>query len=297
MSFFSSIILCYVINENGNFCYRFNSGKNLTNHSIPFLYSTVGGKDDSFRFRIDEDKGLSVWIHDSSSPPKTQFLNHDGNEILASADYTNHLIVHKVVEKSLGKPYNQCYKNVSDFEFDKKIIDYIQMKGEAYIQANCFELCFDLDYIENNPCNCTILTLGNVWSECFINNRVKSIANCTSDYKIFFYKNSLAEKCAKYCPLECDSISYSVTANSYTSKQRSGKNDVIVYVFFRSLKYTLISQQPKMQEFDLISNIGGIFGLFIGLSFVTLFEIAEILLQILFTFFNFNIIDVDSTKI
>ena len=29
------------INENGKHCYRFNSGKNLTNHSIPFFYSTI----------------------------------------------------------------------------------------------------------------------------------------------------------------------------------------------------------------------------------------------------------------
>jgi hypothetical protein len=36
-------------------------------------------------------------------------------------------------------------------------------------------------------------------------------------------------------------------------------------VFFENLDYTLISQKPKLEMFELISNIGGLFGLFLGL--------------------------------
>ncbi len=39
---------------------------------------------------------------------------------------------------------------------------------------------------------------------------------------------------------------------------------------------------PKTKIFDFISNIGGILGLFIGSSFVTLFEIGELLIEISF---------------
>ena len=38
----------------------------------------------------------------------------------------------------------------------------------------------------------------------------------------------------------------------------------------------------------MISNIGGIFWLFIGISFVIIFEIAEILIEILFSLFQRN---------
>ena len=41
----------------------------------------------------------------------------------------------------------------------------------------------------------------------------------------------------------------------------------------------MLSQSPKEIEFDLISSIGGICGLFIGVSFVSLFEIGEILIE------------------
>jgi hypothetical protein len=45
-------------------------------------------------------------------------------------------------------------------------------------------------------------------------------------------------------------------------------------------------QIQKEKEFDLLSNIGGILGLFIGVSFVTLFEIGELLIEILLFIFK-----------
>ena len=59
-------------------------------------------------------------------------------------------------------------------------------------------------------------------------------------------------------------------------------NYTTIQVYYRSLKYTWIGEQAKMNIFDIISNIGGTLGLFVGLSFVSLFEITEILLEALF---------------
>ena len=59
------------------------------------------------------------------------------------------------------------------------------------------------------------------------------------------------------------------------------KNLIIIYVYYKELKYTLISQQPKTEIFDLISKIGGILGLFMGISFMSLIEILEILFEIM----------------
>ena len=91
-----------------------------------------------------------------------------------------------------------------------------------------------------------------------------------------FYKNKLRKVCEKYCPLECDSVSYTLLENSFRlNDSLTGFN-----VYFRSLQYTLITQDPKMTIFDLFSNIGGLLGLFVGLSFASLFEIIELLIQI-----------------
>ena len=53
-------------------------------------------------------------------------------------------------------------------------------------------------------------------------------------------------------------------------------------VFHRSLKYISISQQAKTKPEQLVSNLGGYLGLFVGLSFISLFEIIEIIIEVAF---------------
>jgi hypothetical protein len=52
------------------------------------------------------------------------------------------------------------------------------------------------------------------------------------------------------------------------------------------LKYTKYSEIPKTEPFNFISELGGILGLFIGCSFVTLFELAEVLIEICFIIYG-----------
>lgn len=109
-----------------------------------------------------------------------------------------------------------------------------------------------------------------VWAKCYINN-VKKIQDCTFDYETKIFSRNSIYKCSFYCPHQCDEVSYSVSSLNTTSNITSFR------VFYRSLFHTTITQTPKMQIFDLISNIGGLFSLFIGISFVTIFEIFELI--------------------
>ena len=112
------------IHETNGQCYRFNSGKNLNNQLIQFYNSTIGGKYDSFRLKIEYHYGLIIWIHDHSLPPRTQICNnHDGTQLYASPKFETHFIIDKIVDKSLEKPYNPCYKDFSNFELNRTIID------------------------------------------------------------------------------------------------------------------------------------------------------------------------------
>jgi hypothetical protein len=51
-----------------------------------------------------------------------------------------------------------------------------------------------------------------------------------------------------------------------------------LYIYYDDLRYTSISQQPKMMFFDLISSIGGLFGLFLGASFLSFADLVEVIL-------------------
>lgn len=200
-------------------CYRFNSGKNKTGHSIPIENSYIGGKDDAFALDIYAPDGLEIWIHNTSSPPKLDlYNNHNGDLIFASAASETLIVIDKTNDEKLGLPYNNCFKDVSKFPLNKTIIDYIQERNESYSHNNCLELCFDLKYILDNPCNCTKASLGNVWEQCWRTIEKCNKEGCTFQYKENFYKESILGKCSEYCPIECDTVKFSVSVSSVTKK-------------------------------------------------------------------------------
>ena len=262
--------------------FRFNNGKNFSNHSIPILNSTIGGIDDSLSIRIDKNQDMAIWIHNRTQPPSFIYENshYKGRIFISSNSYTE-VTIERVVEIKLGEPYNDCLDDVSKFKYNKTIINYIRKSKQTYSQQKCLELCFDIDYIETNRCNCTNSTVGNVWQNCWINLENKTKNTCTWKHKIDFYSKSIVEKCASYCPLECTSISFNIQTSTM-----SNYNSTRVRIYYGSLKYTLILQEAKMHFIDMISNIGGTFGLLIGFSFITFFEIFELLVEITIRILN-----------
>ena len=189
----------------------------------------------------------------------------------------------KQLKKNQGHLTITALKNVRTFPQNTTIIDYLNSTNVAYKQTNCLKLCYDIYYIKNNPCNCTNTKLGRVWEDCFEKNEKLNLTGCTYLDKVNYFRELTANKCQQYCPLECDSVSYSVQQKSFLIE-----NDMYFYVYFESLKYTSISQTSKLKGFDLFSNVGGILGLFIGVSFVSFFEICELFVEIVFIFFEKN---------
>ena len=105
-----------------------------------------------------------------------------------------------------------------------------------------------------------------------------------------FYSANLTNTCSQYCPLECNTNFYSYVINtihnSESDQNSTGNDGVKICIYYRSLYFNIITQQPKMQIFDVISTVGCILGLFVGMSFVSVFELIEIFLEVVFVFFN-----------
>ena len=132
--------------------------------------------------------------------------------------------------------------------------------------------------------------------------------------KVFeeFFATDVFEVCEPHCPLECNTLTYTVSAsfskfpNYYyftqlinnpkiTSKYPPGynityndiQNSVIAFnVYYDDLKYTTITENPSVSSIDLISNMGGILGLFIGVSFLSFIEPLEMIMEIIFILFE-----------
>jgi hypothetical protein len=61
---------------------------------------------------------------------------------------------------------------------------------------------------------------------------------------------------------------------------------IYIRIYYDDLKYTWINQQPKIELFGLISNIGGSLSLFVGISFISFLEFFEITFEFIYNFFK-----------
>ncbi len=74
---------------------------------------------------------------------------------------------------------------------------------------------------------------------------------------------------------------------SFHLTETASKHDTLKFkVYFKELKYTLMSQQPQMELSNLISNTGGILGLFLGISFLSFIELVELAIIIMYSVFD-----------
>jgi hypothetical protein len=250
-------------------CFRFNSGKNMSNHEIPIKNSIQGGRFDSLQLIIDQpEQGLFIWIHNRTIP-----LYSPEDAILVTLGLQNEITIEKTIESKLGEPHNQCLKDFTRFEKNKTIINSILKDSLSYTQRMCFDKCFDLVFLKENSCGCREPLS---FIDCLKN---ETLRECSSNYLNEFNKKNLNEECSDYCPLECDSISFSYSIHTQLNSENF--TNTMIKIFYKTLKYTSIVQQSKIEPTQLISNLGGYLGLFVGLSFVSLFEIAEIIIQIL----------------
>ena len=140
----------------------------------------------------------------------------------------------------------------------------------------------------------------------------KSIIACFEKVFQEFFNKNVYEVCHPHCPLECNTISYGITTSFakypnqihyenllnntlVTSKYPDGysityddmqKSVIAFNVYYDDLKYSVITEVPKTSPTDLISNMGGLLGLFIGLSFLSFGELVEMFLEVLFIIFE-----------
>ena len=288
-------------------CFKFNG------NSSKILKSTQPGPMNSLQIELFignyydinqllSTNGVHVFINNQTC---TVTRSNDGIDV-PSGSHTN-IMLDRTFNLKLENPYNDCKSNLNSIDsFDSLYFKEIIKSNRTYTQKDCFDLCLQDSLIytcgcysaQFNPLNSTKQCLNAIQVVCVIKQTKK------------FYNSDFSLNCSNYCPLECESINYSVrmsfadypnpryaneaVLNSPMKSQISNnttydilkKSMVSINVFYSDLKYTSVSQIPKLSLEDLISNIGGILGLFIGISFLSFIEIIEMILVILFIIFE-----------
>jgi hypothetical protein len=254
--------------------------------------------------------GIQVVVHNHSMDPRYYGgISSDGSEI--SPGFSTNLIVNRVFNYKLENPFNPCDKNLTSIDsYDSDIFRFmIKSSNYSYRQKDCFDYCIANQMIIN--CNLDI-ELSNYINILEYYEKNETQMNCIINTYNDLVHGKINDICIPLCPLECDSISYEISTSfskfpklKYANELKNNKkikskyplgynityddllkNMIAFNVYYNDLKYTKISQIPKTLLVDLISNMGGILGLFIGISFLSFGELIEMLLEVLFILFD-----------
>jgi len=288
----------YFSYDYGN-CYQFNTGYNYTNSPIPLLKQSregsqfglsliVGPIVNQNEFLSSFSDGMVIFIHNQSYPPSAS------SAIRIEMGKETNIAVERTFTTNQPSPYTEC-QDLSSFQ--SELYNLVLKSNYSYRQTDCFDLCLQREII--NACEC-------YWTKYTRMYDAEPCLNVTQFECIYYISNDFEqEKCSSECPLECNSVTYHYSLSSLSFPSQSFYNKfysdpiyinvtmkyginistlesfqkyyLMLNVFYPYLEYTQITETAKFTWIDLLSQIGGSLGMFLGFSIFHLIEIVEIL--------------------
>lgn len=218
-------------------CYKFNGGRNGSNHEVDILKSTQFGAYSGLTLQLNMLKRdhLFYYVGDNKIRPIYTELTHSiqpGKNILVE--------MKKVVEKKLPEPYSRCQTKINSET--SRLVKQVLAQNITYRQLNCYDLCL-LEYA--------------------------SARNISRQFAYLSLRFNYQGNCSQLCPLECDSNLFELSEDIYHYIEENN-NYLWFNIFYSQNKYTEISQAAETTVADLISNNGGVLGLFVELSLIVI---------------------------
>ncbi|XP_037963534.2 sodium channel protein Nach [Plutella xylostella] len=224
----------------------------------------------------------------------TRIMFHDHTELPADDD-SSLVYPHLETFHSLHGTHTYCSDEVQSLPpnsrrclFDTEgDMDWTQVHG--YRNSDCDLMCFVEEVLKQ--CHCIMFY---VWYGYF---RIKGVGSCniTSIPCIIDTKRNHLNICD--CPRDCDSrayVSHMTTGNlgalpymvhdTYKHLQINQSNSLMHFYFSNSF-YVKQKQETVMSFINLASNLGGVFGLCLGCSIISVLEILFITYKIIDNYF------------
>ena len=296
-------------------CYSFNSGFNSPVKIINQAGEKFGLQLELFAGDPNQQvqntylNGFRIIVHNQSVD---SFVQEDGQNIPVGRQFS--IAIQRNFISYLPLPYNDCIEeNFNDF-YQNDLIEFIKtsMNKTTYSRKYCQKICTQLYAIKK--CGCYDYSLPHIPN--YKNDNLR-VYGCFSDrdltcleynYNILF-ENFL--QCDQYCLMECNPKYFSklVTMGTYPTTwyanqllKSNGLTQTLinnnlnssilsltylqntvskVNIFYQNMIYTSVTESPASSLSDLISFIGGNLGLFLGMSFLSLVEVIDILIQLI----------------
>ena len=98
------------------------------------------------------------------------------------------------------------------------------------------------------------------------------------------YLLEFGDVCEARCPVECVTMKYNnilmtMNTSEFTDQINGDKRLRVVYVYFEQFSYAETMQYAKVSEYSLVSSIGGSLSLFIGIKFLSMMEMFEVVME------------------
>jgi hypothetical protein len=286
--------ICYPSNFTSYFdynygnCYTFNRGDNandilntaLTGSNYGLTLEILSG-DPTIQILPETNSGLLLVVHNQTQTLVPSIELNNGIRI--PPGFNSYVSVSREFRSKLSQPYSNCITDITTSQsFGSVLYDYmIDSNITTYDKPSCVRLCYQS--VVQEICNCydpKYPSLGNMTIKCLDISQVDCILNVTT--KIFLNGNDYLNICGFDCPNECNTIDYSVLTSmaSYPSQfyVKALKNKSIlsnfdatndrnlisdvksfilrVTVNYNQLGYLYIEEQPSLDIFALIGNLG-----------------------------------------
>ncbi|XP_006825152.1 uncharacterized protein LOC100366841 [Saccoglossus kowalevskii] len=278
--------------EFGN-CYTFNVASNGSEPRSAFnagaefgLKLTLFMEQDEYLGIYGQSAGVRVTVHGNNEMPWPE-----DRGLTAKTGAATSFAVQQKVFSRMPHPYGNCVSN-----------DTYLFNGKIYSSLSCRKMCVQEAMM--NYCGCT----DTYYKDQVRCNILDTMQEACRQIIHYFYRKGLLE-CE--CPPQCFEESYDNTvsmstwpsesslgqllkslhainpkAKKITDMNSAQKNLAAISVYFESLSVDMVKESEAYTKDDLMSDVGGLLGLYIGVSVITIVEFIvylKSLLRLMFT--------------
>ena len=288
-----------IYDNNYGKCFKYNSGENSSGLKIELKNLSDEGFMSGLKLKLftgfpkfsflNEILGSIIVIHNSTYNPSIE------NGLKVSTGLETNIAVNRVFTYKKEKPYSECVLDIDRYYPEFMIPYFKDGNQKKYYKEDCIELCIQ---------NSIISKIG-----CYIPNleKIESAIPCSTVddvNKLRILENNYADiskECILKCPVQCDSLEYNYIISqanlpnileldpseyNLSKIDRYRDSHLSLNIYYNSFYYTVIEEVVKIEMVDLISGIGGIIGLFIGCSVLSIAEIFELIFLVIEALFK-----------
>ncbi|XP_041464801.1 amiloride-sensitive sodium channel subunit beta-like [Lytechinus variegatus] len=271
-------------------CFTFNFGGDANHQTVMTsktgarygLHMTLMIDEDEYMGLLAPNRGAKIVIH----APNTMPFPEDDAINLATGSATYIGLREEVIERL--PRFSQCSDVESATVFSNS--------STNYTVRCCLSMCYQQNLVDR--CGCVDDIVFD-YKQCSVINDTEMA--CVSEVQALYINDDL--HCN--CPLPCQETNYRASISSadwpserfrshlvrkfefdpklrsiLAQEEMSAKNMIRVMIYFETLNVERVEQVPRYTIPNILGNIGGLMGLFTGMSFISLFEVAFLLLRI-----------------